>query len=127
MVSSKQVQVSMERHESPRRGFGRLPATGSIGFAERMMAVVRRWNRSRSAVEGRMEVIDRLPLGGKKSLLLVSLEQRRFVVAVSGELVPAVTELAGNGTSDLAFGQRRIRWAGKRTSGKRESGRGAAR
>jgi flagellar biogenesis protein FliO len=127
MASSKQMQVSIERRESPRQQFGRLPVAGLIVLVERIMAVARRWNRSRSAADGRMEVIDRLPLGGKKSLLLVSLEQRRFVVAVSGELVPAVTELAWNGTSDLAFGQRRIRWAGKRTSGKRESARGAAR
>jgi len=128
MVRGEQVQVSMARRDSPGQQFGRLPvARLLIGLAQRIMAAARRWNRSRLAVDGRMEVIDRLPLGGKKSLLLVSLEQRRFVVAVSGELVPAVTELAWSATSDLAFGHARIRWSGKRARAKRESGRGATR
>jgi flagellar biogenesis protein FliO len=128
MLRGEQGQVSMARRESPRQQFGRLSvARLLIGLAQRIVAAARRWNRSRLAVHGRMEVIDRLPLGGKKSLLLVSLEQRRFVVAISGELVPVVTELAWNATSDLAFGHARIRWSGKRASGKGETGRGATR
>jgi Flagellar biosynthesis protein, FliO len=127
MIRDKQVQVSMERRESMRQQSSLLPVARWSALAERIMAIARRLNRSRSTVDGRMEVMDTLPLGGKKSLLLVRLEQRRFVVAVSGELVPAVTELAWNATSDLAFGHARIRWAGKRPSGKRESRRGAAR
>ncbi len=66
-----------------------------------------------------MEVIDRLSLGGRKSLLLVSLEERRFVVAVSGDQVPAVTELSPSGIGDLTFGHRRIRRSARRLTGTR--------
>lgn len=84
------------------QGGGGRPAAGWIA------AVCLRFARSKREDEIGMEVIDRLSLGGRKSLLLIALEQRRFVVAVSGEQVPAVTEISQGATGDLSFGHGRI-------------------
>jgi flagellar biogenesis protein FliO len=84
-----------------------------------LATVCLRFTRSKKRGDAEMEVIDRLSLGGRKSLLLVALEQRRFVVAVSGEQVPAVTELSHTVIGDLSFGHQRIRRTGKRPAGKR--------
>lgn len=41
----------------------------------------------------RLEVLDRLSLGGKKSLLLVSVEGRRLLVGVADGAAPSITQL----------------------------------
>ena len=114
MFDSLRWQVKTITGEKQQRGSGQ-PLAGWLA------TVCLRFARSKRRDEIGMEVIDRLSLGGRKSLLLVALEDRRFVVAVSGEQVPAVTELSQAATGDLTFGQRRIRWSGKRLSGKRAS------
>jgi flagellar biogenesis protein FliO len=39
----------------------------------------------------RIEVLDRLSLGGKKSLLLISIEGRRLLVGVGEEATPSIS------------------------------------
>lgn len=48
--------------------------------------------RSNSA-RPRFEVLDRLALGGKKSLLLVSIEGHRLLVGVGEEAAPSISRL----------------------------------
>ena len=84
-----------------------------------LTAVRTRFARIKTRDDVGVEVIDRLSLGGRKSLLLVALDHRRFVVAVSGEQVPAVTELSHTSVGDISFGHSRIRWSGKRLADKR--------
>lgn len=59
----------------------------------------------RKSERPRLEVIDRLSLGGKKSLLLVSIESRRFLVALSETGVPSITRL-DYGRSSFASAER---------------------
>ena len=43
----------------------------------------------------RMQVLDRLSLGGKKALLLVVIDGRRFLVGLGDEAAPSVSALHG--------------------------------
>jgi flagellar biogenesis protein FliO len=43
----------------------------------------------------RIEVLDRLSLGGKKSLLLISIEGRRLLVGVGEDAAPSITTFEG--------------------------------
>lgn len=43
----------------------------------------------------RIEVLDRLALGGKKSLLLISIEDRRLLVGVGEDTTPSIVHLGG--------------------------------
>ena len=47
----------------------------------------------------RIEVLDRLSLGGKKSLLLVSIEGRRLLVGVGDDAPPSIAELDAIGSA----------------------------
>lgn len=50
-------------------------------------------SRKRKPSRPRLEVLDRLSLGGKKSLLLVSVSGRRVLVAVGETSAPSITPL----------------------------------
>src|ERR1700733_12408464 len=49
----------------------------------------------RDDMRTRIEVLDRLSLGGKKSLLLISIEGRRLLVGVGEDAVPSVSAFDG--------------------------------
>jgi flagellar biogenesis protein FliO len=58
------------------------------------MKLLRRPFRSTQAdLRPRIEVLDRLSLGGKKSLLLISIEGRRLLVGVGEDAAPSVSRL----------------------------------
>jgi flagellar biogenesis protein FliO len=58
------------------------------------MKLLRRPFSGRQAdLRPRIEVLDRLSLGGKKSLLLVSIEGRRLLVGVGEDAAPSVSGL----------------------------------
>lgn len=50
-------------------------------------------SRKRKSSRPRLEVLDRLSLGGKKSLLLISVSGRRVLVAVGETAAPSITPL----------------------------------
>lgn len=55
----------------------------------------------------RIEVLDRLPLGGKKSLLLISIEDRRLLVGVGEDAAPSIHSIESRrliGASRLSGG-----------------------
>jgi hypothetical protein len=112
MFDGRQWRVRSVASTNQQAGNGQ-PLTGWIA------TMCLRFTRSKKRDGAEMEIIDRLSLGGRKSLLLVALEQRRLVVAVSGEQVSAVTELSHTVIGDLSFGHQRIRWSGKWPAGKR--------
>lgn len=58
----------------------------------------------------RIEVLDRLSLGGKKSLLLISIEGRRLLVSVGEDAAPSVSgldEVRGPGSSRVSLAKAR--------------------
>jgi flagellar biogenesis protein FliO len=58
------------------------------------MKLLRRPFASRQAdPRPRIEVLDRLSLGGKKSLLLISIEGRRLLIGVGEDAAPSVSAL----------------------------------
>ena len=58
------------------------------------MNILRQFSPGRRKVaRPRLEVLDRLSLGGKKSLLLVSIEGRHLLVGVGESAAPSITRL----------------------------------
>jgi flagellar biogenesis protein FliO len=56
------------------------------------LKVLRRpFSRRTADLRPRIEVLDRLSLGGKKSLLLISIEGRRLLVGVGEDAAPSVS------------------------------------
>ena len=51
----------------------------------------RPFTRKHNDMRTRIEVLDRLSLGGKKSLLLISIEGRRLLVGVGEEATPSIS------------------------------------
>jgi flagellar biogenesis protein FliO len=64
----------------------------------------------------RIEVLDRLSLGGKKSLVLISIEGRRLLVGVGEEGTPSIStfeRMRGLSLSRQSSRNRRMRRAGR--------------
>jgi hypothetical protein len=63
----------------------------------------------------RIEVLDRLSLGGKKSLLLVCIERRQLLVGVGDEGAPSILNIEGRQIywSNTALRRRRIALRGR--------------
>lgn len=67
----------------------------------------------------RIEVLDRLALGGKKSLLLISIEDRRLLVGVGEDAAPSIVHFESQrreSSIPLASGKRTAR-RGRRVRG----------
>ena len=62
-------------------------------WAAWMQALRSSFARRRTARRARIEVLSRLALGGKKSLLLISVEGSRMLVAVGEEGAPSLVKL----------------------------------
>jgi flagellar biogenesis protein FliO len=58
-----------------------------------MKLLRRRFSGRQADLRARIEVLDRLSLGGKKSLLLISIEGRRLLVGVGEDAAPSVSGL----------------------------------
>ena len=84
------------------------------------MKVLRRpFGSSKPDLRPRIEVLDRLSLGGKKSLLLISIEDRRLLVGVGDDATPSIVQFGGErrassnvlvrGQKAAVRGRRRVR------------------
>jgi flagellar biogenesis protein FliO len=57
--------------------------------------ILRPFSGKQDDMRTRIEVLDRLSLGGKKSLLLVSIEGRRLLVGVGEDAAPSISAFEG--------------------------------
>jgi hypothetical protein len=62
-------------------------------------------------VRPRIEVLDRLALGGKKSLLLIAIEERRLLIGVGENAAPSLLNIECRRTTPLKVPARRSRVA----------------
>jgi flagellar biogenesis protein FliO len=67
----------------------------TIPWAAWMKALRRPFSRKQADCGTRIEVLDRLSLGGKKSLLLISIDSRRMLVGVGDDGAPSISRLDG--------------------------------
>lgn len=58
-----------------------------------MKALRRPFTGKQDDMRARIEVLDRLPLGGKKSLLLISIDGHRLLVGVGEDAAPSISAL----------------------------------
>ena len=65
----------------------------TVRWAGWMKLLRRPFSSRRADLRPRIEVLDRLSLGGKKSLLLISIEGRRMLVGVGEDAAPSVSGL----------------------------------
>jgi flagellar biogenesis protein FliO len=65
----------------------------SVRWAAWMKLLQRPFSGRQADLRPRIEVLDRLALGGKKSLLLIAIEGRRLLVSVGEEAAPSVSGL----------------------------------
>lgn len=76
-----------------------IPAGRKKGLAEQMLGWVRAFFRDGLAglrgVQGerRLELVERLELGGKRQLLLVVCDGKRYLVGAGGDSVQAIAEV----------------------------------
>jgi flagellar biogenesis protein FliO len=65
----------------------------TVRWAGWMKLLRRPFSGRQADLRPRIEVLDRLSLGGKKSLLLISIEGRRLLVGVGEDAAPSVSGL----------------------------------
>jgi flagellar biogenesis protein FliO len=63
----------------------------TVRWAGWMKALRRPFTGKQNDMRTRIEVLDRLSLGGKKSLLLISIEGRRLLVGVGEDAAPTIS------------------------------------
>jgi hypothetical protein len=82
------------------------------------MKVLRRpFGSGKPELRPRIEVLDRLALGGKTSLLLISIENRRLLVGVGEDAAPSIVHFEsrrGAASSNRAVGGKRAGLRGPR-------------
>jgi hypothetical protein len=66
-----------------------------VPWATWMKMLRRPFGSSKPDLRPRIEVLDRLALGGKKSLLLISIEDRRLLVGVGENATPSIVHFGG--------------------------------
>lgn len=70
------------------------------GLAGWLMALSRRWRGLRAAQGKQMQLVETLPLGGKRQLMLVSCAGERFLVGGGTESVETIVRLKAEVASD---------------------------
>ena len=88
----------------------------TVRWAGWMKVLRRPFTGSPNDMRTRIEVLDRLSLGGKKSLLLISIEGRRLLVGVGEDATPSISafeELRAPSSSHLPSRTRRALRAGR--------------
>jgi hypothetical protein len=98
-VNDASSNLQKERAREPRTGLatsilGWVQAVYSNGFA----------GLGKARSERRMELLETLQLGGKRQLMLVACDGRRYLVGTGGDSVHAITELNGAPQVDDALG-----------------------
>ena len=79
---------------------------GECGLGGRLLKLVRQrlragmWNLGKAHGKRKMELIERLELGGKRQLLLVVCDGRTVLVGAGGDGVQSMLELKGLSDSD---------------------------
>jgi flagellar biogenesis protein FliO len=91
---------------SATRGRGIKMAVNSEGLGEWLMARVRAW-RGKSVLEQKqMSLLETLPLGGRRQLMLVTCAGERYLVGVGPDSVETIVrvsheDVAGKGHGEL--------------------------
>ncbi len=67
----------------------------AVPWAAWMKMLRRPFGGGKPDLRPRIEVLDRLALGGKKSLLLISIENRRLLIAVGEDATPSIVHFKG--------------------------------
>lgn len=78
----------------------------SVRWAAVMKLLQRPFSGRQVDLRPRIEVLDRLALGGKKSLLLIAIEGRRLLVGVGEDAAPSVSglnEIRRTGLSRISY------------------------
>jgi flagellar biogenesis protein FliO len=89
----------------------------TVPWAAWMKALRRPFTAKQGDMRPRIEVLDRLSLGGKKSLLLISIDGRRLLVGVGEDAAPSISafeKVRSLPSSRLSFRTRRTS-RGRRT------------
>jgi flagellar biogenesis protein FliO len=66
-----------------------------VPWAAWMKMLRRPFGSGKPDLRPRIEVLDRLALGGKKSLLLISIEDRQLLVGVGEDATPSIVHFEG--------------------------------
>lgn len=72
----------------------RVPASGSPGWIAKIAALVGRMTGTAASAESPLRIEARLSLGPKKSLALVDCHGRRVLLALSGDAIVPVLQIA---------------------------------
>ena len=72
------------------------------GFAGWLLGLLRGWQGTRSAQQKRLTLIETLPLGEKRQLMLVACDGERFLVGGDPESVQTIVRLNGEVSPDLS-------------------------
>jgi flagellar biogenesis protein FliO len=67
----------------------------TVPWAAWMKVLRRPFSREHADTRPRIEILDRLSLGGKKSLLLIAIEGRRLLVGVGEDAAPSISVFEG--------------------------------
>jgi flagellar biogenesis protein FliO len=77
----------------------------TVPWAAWMKLLRRQFSGGKAETGPRIEVLDRLSLGGKKSLLLISIEDRHMLVGIGEDAAPSIHNIESRrqiGTSRLS-------------------------
>ena len=83
----------------------------TIPWSAWMKALRRPFAGGKPDMHPRIEVLDRLALGGKKSLLLVAIEERRMLIGVGEDAAPWLLNIERRRTAPSKLTARRSRVA----------------
>ena len=78
-----------------------VATVGSHGFASLLLGLLRGWQGARSAQQKRLTLVETLPLGGKRQLMLVACDGERFLVGGGPESIQTIVRLNGEVSPDL--------------------------
>jgi Flagellar biosynthesis protein, FliO len=88
---AEEGMTSLQNWLSKQRTTVRFDTTVRWGAWTKLLR--RRFSDDRADLRPRIEVLDRLSLGGKRSLLLIAIEGRRLLVGVGEDAAPSVSRL----------------------------------
>jgi flagellar biogenesis protein FliO len=75
------------------------------GLAGWLLGLVRGWHEPRVSQKKQLQLVETLPLGGKRQLMLVTCAGESFLVGGSFESVETIVRLRAEPSSDLTAGR----------------------